>query len=238
MNILDIGNKLDEKMLVYRYYPLESFINLIEFGKLSFTKITEWEDPWENVLSRSKTEINGKLEIPLYRASEHIYGQCWTRKKESDAMWRIYSKNKTGVKISTSVSKFNLAEGVNRIGVENVMYFSDANHLVELANAEKSRFMEAKFKRDAFSHEEEVRFLIHPDFLNDKSNEIAESRINLIIDINRFIESISIDPRADDWVVKMIKSYCSKNIPSCPVDKSSLYTIQNEGEFITRYVPA
>lgn len=33
------------------------------------------------------------------------YGQCWSLTKDSDAMWRIYSNHKDGVRIKTTVGK-------------------------------------------------------------------------------------------------------------------------------------
>ena len=36
---------------------------------------------------------------------ENLYGQCWTKTRESDAMWRIYSPNKNGVRIMTTPRK-------------------------------------------------------------------------------------------------------------------------------------
>jgi hypothetical protein len=51
-----------------------------------------WEDPFENFILNS----TGKLptgETFTIASREQYFGQCWSWKKESDAMWRIYSQH-------------------------------------------------------------------------------------------------------------------------------------------------
>lgn len=40
-----------------------------------------------------------------------FYGQCWTLKSTSDAMWRIYSPKKDAVRVRTTIRK--LAESLS-----------------------------------------------------------------------------------------------------------------------------
>ena len=116
------------------------------------------------------------------------------------------------------------------------MYFSNMDDLILKSNADKSRFYTAKFKRDAFSHEEEVRIFTHPNYLG-KSITHFEKRISLSINLESFIDSIVIDPRADKWVQDMIEKYCARLLPNCTVSKSTLYEVNDNVQFITKYVP-
>ena len=121
---LRLGENIKQDYFVYRYFSIESFIYLLESKKLTFTHVNEWDDPWENILSNSITEKDdGTFEKSIYKASDYIYGQCWTRKEESDAMWRIYSPQKTGIKIRVSIKKFELIQGSEFLDIENVIYF-------------------------------------------------------------------------------------------------------------------
>ena len=234
---LRLGENINQDSFVYRYFSIESFIYLLESNNLTFTHVTEWDDPWENILSNSITEKNdGTFEKAIYKASDYIYGQCWTRKEESDAMWRIYSPQKTGVKIRVPLKKFELIEGSEFLDIENVIYFSNMDDLVKKTNADKSRFSTAKIKRDAFSHEEEIRIFTHPDYLG-RSIKNFEKRVNLSINIESFIDSVVIDPRAEEWVQDMIKKYCARLLPNCLVSKSDLYEVNDKIQFINKYVP-
>lgn len=237
MRKLRLGENIIKDSSVYRYLSIESFIYLLESKKLTFTHVNEWDDPWENVLSNAVTEKDdGMFEKPIYRASDYIYGQCWTKKEESDAMWRIYSPQKTGVKIKVSLKNFELIEGTDFLDIENVIYFSNMDDLMQKTNADKSRFSTAKLKRDAFSHEEEIRIFTHPDYLG-KGIANFEKRINLSLRLELFIDSIVIDPRVDKWVQDMIEKYCARLLPNCSVRKSTLYEVNDEIQFITKYVP-
>src|SRR5438552_2336902 len=51
----------------------------------------------------SKSRMESPVTVAGLRM--RLYGQCWSLLDESDAMWRIYSPNKAGVKIRTTVRK-------------------------------------------------------------------------------------------------------------------------------------
>jgi DUF2971 family protein len=161
----------------------------------------------------------GKRHFPSYSIHEDIYGQCWSRVKESDAMWRIYSPSKTGVQIATSVEKFKSIEGIEGCYLGNVIYFDAILALLAKMNSrEKSPYDFALYKRAAFSHEFEVRLLTHGQSLPTR-----QTHINLRFDPSTFIESVTLDPRAEDWYVKTIARYCERaGLAAKPV-KSSLY---------------
>lgn len=123
---LDITDEdVTDSTRIYRYFSFEAFVNLIEMDKLTFAKVTTWEDPWENILSNYELHIGEKVSASFYSADQHFFGQCWTLKQESDAMWRIYSPNKCGVKVASTVGKLRKLTGVRRVGVSKVRYFKD-----------------------------------------------------------------------------------------------------------------
>lgn len=231
---LEIGKELTDMTEVCRYFSFESFVNLLETGQLTFTKVSNWEDPWENELSNYELEIDGKKNKNHYSSSTDFFGQCWTQKLESDAMWRIYSPNKSGVKVYTQINRLNTLSNIRCIGVEKVSYFSNLNDLKYLTENDSSRYETVKYKRIAFSHEEEVRFIIHPcDVLTN--SDYDATHINLDISIQDFILRIEIDPRADIWVENMIKKYVNRKLENTVVSKSNLYEKNTDFKIIRSY---
>ena len=165
----------------------------------------------------------GELTFPLYSFHENLYGQCWSLVQESDAMWRIYSPGRTGVQIATTVEKFKLIGGIKRSYLGKVMYFQTISDLLEKVKAasHKSPFDDALYKRIAFDHEREVRFLAHGDYLCEFEPEWTH--VSLPVDPSMFIEGVTIDPRADDWYVNAITGYCERLGLAVKPVKSSLY---------------
>ncbi|HJF26762.1 MAG TPA: hypothetical protein K8V79_00645 [Acinetobacter lwoffii] len=89
---------------IYRIFSLERFFQVLDKKQLTLVKPHLWDDSFENVLLKSefKTASN---ETAVFEAHDSVYGQCWTRHAESDAMWRIYSPHKSGVKLQTTPRK-------------------------------------------------------------------------------------------------------------------------------------
>jgi hypothetical protein len=70
---------------VYRVIPLTRLYELFETRTNVLVSPKKWEDPFEKIVLRG------------------LFGQCWTRHKASDAMWRIYSPQSEGVRLRTTV---------------------------------------------------------------------------------------------------------------------------------------
>jgi len=64
----------------------------------------KWDDPYEKAL-QTHYENNGALTNDM-----KVYGLCWSVEGRSDALWRIYSPNKLGIRVSTTVG--NLIESI------------------------------------------------------------------------------------------------------------------------------
>lgn len=233
---LEVGEGIGDDLEVCRYFSFESFVNLVETEQLTFTKVSNWEDPWENELSRYDLESDGEISTPSYSADQHFFGQCWTKKIESDAMWRIYSPNMSGVKIVTKVERFKDLQNTKILGVEKVVYFSCWQELPNLTKNDDSRYQTVRYKRDAFSHEEEVRFITHPQFIIHGEYHDA-THINLGVGVRDFIARIEIDPRAPAWIENMIREYSKKRLNGIEVRKSNLYEKNEKFKIVRKYVP-
>lgn len=76
---------------IYHFMSINRLIKMIEDKKIYFQKVVNWEDPWEipyRYLQLTKQEDNRDL-----INADNMYGVCWTKTFDTDAMWRIYSKN-------------------------------------------------------------------------------------------------------------------------------------------------
>ena len=168
-------------LILYKYISFAKFIDLVELERSYLTNIKLWEDTYEGagyvenfgygvskyVLESIRSVDN--LETGLTNISKKLsYAQSWTdRELESDAMWRIYSTDKLGVRIA--VSKRDIEMQINKtlntiedsLKVEPYKVDYDKE-----SNPEDGRMPDGgllvddtlKFKRKAFAHEEEYRF--------------------------------------------------------------------------------
>jgi hypothetical protein len=239
-----IGSGLTWDTPLYRFIGLSQFVSMVESSSTYLSRLWSWDDPWEAPLGRlPRISTSGKKEWPLYTAAQDLFGQCWTRLGESDAMWRIYSRDHEGLRIGSTANKFKLLSGLKRAVLAPVTY-TDSIEEVFQATVQPTQgypmFMrEGLHKRRAFAHEQEVRLLV----LNDESflgfrAEKADS-IPLGLDMLSFITSIVIDPRAPSWFAEAIMSYCQRAGFQIEPTVSKLYSSDVHGAtgMSIRYVP-
>jgi hypothetical protein len=217
---VDGGLNADTK--VYRYVSVEAFLAFVETGRAVLTNINSWVDKWEAVLDKVPTiRVDGRPDEPLYSFHQDLFGQCWSLLHESDAMWRIYSPSRTGVQLTTSVSKFDLIRDAGHSYLGTVSYFTDLDHLLAQAGKQSTPFQTALFKRLAFEHEREVRYLVSGQSV--EGTRITDTHITLPLDPAAFIERVTVDPRADDWYLEAIVRYSKRAGLRCIPARSRLY---------------
>lgn len=103
---------LEPQTLLYRYVSLEAFLALLETRLTTLTNVNNWDDKWEVILSKVPTiDAEGNPTPPLYSFHQDLFAQCWSLVEESDAMWRIYSPSRTGLRLQTTATKFELIGG-------------------------------------------------------------------------------------------------------------------------------
>jgi hypothetical protein len=90
---------------IYRVYSMHRFKSLLNTKTNGLVHPSLWKDPFENFFLKCKAVASDGTFVSLESLSESWYGQCWTKNRDSDAMWRIYSPNKDGVRVSTTIRK-------------------------------------------------------------------------------------------------------------------------------------
>lgn len=235
-NFLNL-NECDLDRYVYRVISVERLINFYNIKKNVLCKPGSWDDPFENSILKSRVrESSG--EIIEYDYHKYFYGQCWTLHKASDAMWRIYSKKKKGVRMRTTIRK--LANSLSQSGVSlpdvtcylgKVRYLS-AKNMTNFANSiyydgsvpVTNLFNSLLVKRLAFKHEKEVRILYSDVTKNDVPNEYSYD-----VNPNELIDQLMLDPRLTFEEYKLIKKQIKDQTDvTCKIKRSLLYSAPEE----------
>jgi hypothetical protein len=223
MKVENIFN-IDLDTPIYRIFPLHRIKEIFENEELVLVTPKLWDDPFENFFLQCKLQRENGEMVSLEALNRQWYGQCWTRNRENDAMWRIYSPEKGGVRVATTVrqlSEYLWDEG-DRFSKQK--YFIGSVHY-ELKNEieeflAKTSFREITLggqndgiaktlltKREEFSHEQEVRILacnVDPnDFQHTRT--VSESTYQIPIEPLKLINEITIDPRCSDLEFEQMK---------------------------------
>lgn len=211
---------------LYRILGFRHVVDLLESKELHFASPAQWEDPYEKVL--------------VHRRSHAVFAQCWSKNAASDAMWRIYSADRTAVRIRTSRAR--LQRELTKHAEERRIDFliGDVDYLpsrqVNARIAALATDLERNYtsrraadallvKRDAFDHEAEVRVIIHDRNLAGQVKPKPSYRLPVSID--GLIDSIFFDPRADDAFVKMCTYYLENSLNfEGTISKSALYRVR------------
>lgn len=229
----------DLNKYIYRIISLERLLGLFATEKNTLVKPELWEDTFENFILRSKVRQKSG-EISEYNIHERMYGQCWTLHKSSDAMWRIYSPNKDGLRIRTKVKDLlecfyqvheRLPEAKCCIG--KVEYLTD-KELQDRANntfdegggiSVESIFKSLLIKRKAFEHECEVRLLY--DAWDEENTDKKLFSYN--VDVHDLVSQIMVDPRRSYSEFKTIKLIIEKATGyEGSIKRSLLYSLPKE----------
>ncbi len=217
---------LKDSQKLYRIMPLERFFQMLVDKKNTLVSPKSWDDPFEILIDKdfikdAKQYTDVPDDAPL-KSLDYTgwYGQCWSCVKESDSLWRIYSKDKKQrcVKIETTVER--LRKSTKSCTNYDAIFALDA---VKYGNVENGGFLEQldswlekyedKYigriidvlsllltKRDTFEHEKEVRLLAHVP--RAKSEEVFAYKINP----SELITRVILDPWTPKEAVKGIKT--------------------------------
>ncbi|MBJ2280852.1 DUF2971 domain-containing protein [Pseudomonas sp. MF6767] len=197
-----VGKKTTQ---LYRIMDFARVVQLFEKKELYFANPSTWDDPYEQLIKHSKDHA--------------VFGQCWSSTHTSDALWRIYSKDGMGVRISTSIEKFR---EIIRVGIQGKGYkyrLRQVEYVSQIRLNNKAKYVAASLrtvfniggavdmlyvKREAFEHEDEWRATL---YCPSEIKADGKKGITIPVDPHRFIKSILLDPRASDELVDAFTFY-------------------------------
>ena len=195
---------------LYRILDFSRAVQIFESESLYFAHPQTWDDPYE-----------ARVE---HQSSHALFAQCWCQLGVSDAMWRIYSPNRMGVRISTTTKKLSAAVRATTrplgYGWEAgpVKYLSqrDLNLRVrEIAGSLQQKFDLATavkvlyMKREAFTHESEWRATI---YCPDVDRARVQKGVSVAVNPHKVIDSILLDPRAPQELVDAFIYYFQEKL--------------------------
>jgi hypothetical protein len=220
----------DIDLPIYRFISFECLVELLIDNALVLVKTKLWEDPYENYLSKC-TVYSNNIEVNL-DLQDQIFGQCWTMTSESDALWRIYSDDKKGIRIKTTIRKLqNATYKMGQTYLGKVTYNTKEaikKHFSSIIKGDtllKTNFLieSLLLKRTAFEHEKEVRVLYMVDTGSIDRTKMVE-KFKIIP--NDFIDDILLDPRIDSRTEHIYRAAIKLLGFIGNLDKSNLYSLE------------
>lgn len=217
----------------YKYFPLKYLLCSIDNAKMTFMRISSWQDVYENFF------INQLIYIGAERCrfddyTNRLYGQSWTLWPESDAMWRIYSDKKslgeTAIKVKCDGDSYYRAlTAIYNDGVSygSVQYLDDeelGRWYQKMDIRSKEDFEEAivpslYIKRPPFEHEKEFRYII----LKKSESLMLEVPLNIL----ELFEEYVVDPRLDFDSYEAVSSMLQNaGVPKERISQSKLYSFE------------
>ncbi len=225
--------KEDRDKSLFRIIPFDSLLQMLNEKKNTLVNTSKWEDVYENFMLKENFVVNGKT-YTIADLSNKYFGQCWTTKASSDAMWRIYSPDKKSVRIKTTVGRLwdsvSAEKKDGRYAVGKVQYISQSRIEEDIINSSPFTLqalgdlmtLSLFVKRSSFSHESEYRLIyVCSKGSVDEGKTIKEVTINPL----DFILNIYFDPRADQLYIDRCKKILTKafGYPIEKIHKSTLY---------------
>jgi hypothetical protein len=209
-----------------------------EAPQLTLVRPRKWDDPFENFLLSRPAKLSTGEPVSLEKQRARLFGQCWTTQKESDAMWRIYSPCKDGIKVqSTSRKLFDaLIHRGERFGelryfIGAVQYLSQGDLLGFFTDPANSRALlfdstgkgtvrALLLKREEFRHEQEVRLIFQ-----SSDGEIADDVVHSKIDPRTLFDAVELDPRLNPAKVQAVTHQLRNEGLCCSIIQSELYKL-------------
>lgn len=233
----NILNGLSYDTPIYRIFSCRRFEQMMSTNELVLVNPEKWDDPFENFYLKVNAFM-GEEKVSLESLRKGWFGQCWTLNEDTDAMWRIYSPEKDGVRLKTTTGKLFraiidqqgiLADFGSFIGT--VEYLSKE----ELQNYHKQTFSETLTngglasmllrKRTAFLHEAEVRVLA--SLSSEYLFEYEDGLYQVKIDFEDIFDEICLDPRLEKESFEKLKSKLEEKT-NIPIIQSDLYKFDFE----------
>jgi hypothetical protein len=216
---------------IFRIMPINRLLQAFDSRRLVLAKPKLWDDPFENALL-SAAFLSEDGSKSTFAAKDSVYGQCWTQHRETDAMWRIYSSQRDGARVTTTPRRlFDALTGVdptfwqNRCYVGKVAYQSQKDLLrilggIKLLRQDGSGVAESLlYKRWEFRHEREVRLIYTGDDMKPGADLCPFE-----VDPLSLFSEVTFDPRMDDTLVEAYTMAIErKGFPSKAINKSPLY---------------
>lgn len=241
MCVMNLDN-IEFDIPIYRVYPIDRLLQLFNEKKNTLVKPLMWDDPFENLIFQQTARTNAGHPVNFDDLRECLYGQCWTLNlDETDALWRIYSPNKNGIRVKTTLRKLwdnfydpqykwaMISYFIGKIyygtELEIKNHFEDPENLIEIFGTNARGIINTVLiKRKAFEHENEVRLVFRA---NKEEFDLVKNVYQYNFDPVEILDELLFDPRFDNNLFSIIKDELEKIGFDKPIEKSNLYQPPN-----------
>jgi len=226
----DINNDTIDKFCgeneyIYRFLPLERFLETIQTKKLSFVSPKKWNDPFDNFLFRQEIKNNDNF-------LNKIFVLCFTQNPHSQAYWKTYANEGFCVRLKIRTKELIelLRNSKDKVWLGKMKYLNETKLVEELQQTkglkksleyDKINELFIKtflLKRRPFQYEKESRIIV-------QSNAVESGIKKFNIDIKKIIKDIYLDPRMGKHEELAWKDYLKQF--DIPVRKSLLFKEKN-----------
>ena len=223
--------------VLWRYIDFPRLVALLEKRALFFVRADRLGDPFEGSYSKMNQTLRPGLylgKIPEEKLGElRVYTShlrrftlisCWhERASESEAMWRLYSREQDGIAIKTTFESLkDSLRCTENVYIGRVAYVDYNTKFIR----EDNLFGPYLCKRESFEHEREVRAVIAKWTQGDEpivmQKDICDVGMDFDVDLDRLVQEVVVDARADDWVFDLVQAIVAKYKLDAPVTRSAL----------------
>jgi hypothetical protein len=225
---LDFSNDLNDNDKIWRYINFVKFVSMLESKSLYFLRSDNLLkiDPYEGYFHEMQFHDGYKKYGEIYpklkeEAREHhpkfLFVNCWhINPNQSDAMWKIYSKDDNGIAIQSTIGRLkkSFADTSKEIRSGKIRYVDHEKEKLIY----KDVFERFLSKPMGYSHENELRLCLHE--IVDNEHHGLDIRNNLSI----LIEKIYVSPLSTSWFLDLVKHIYKKyGYDVDQISKSNLY---------------
>lgn len=196
---------------IYRYLPLERFLEILHSNSLVFVSPKKWSDPFDSFLFHQIDESNSSSFL------NKLFVGCFTQNPHSHAYWKTYAPEGYSVRITLSVKELlkTLFNSNYKIWIGKMNYLLERDFIAEIENipglfeslsqnSVSDSFLKAfTLKRKPFEYEEELRIIVQSE-----PNQTGLKKIK--INTKALIKDIYLDPRIGPNEEKALKEYLKK----------------------------
>ena len=239
-NCYYIGDR-KKQLYMYKYMDIETAIKCLKGRNIMFVEPILWPDKYE---SRFYTANYSKIVKDFNNITPKLYACCFTFSRASEAAWKTYSYEKTGLAsrcVQFRINKRLFREALNRFAKENqckiyegpidysLTDFQINNvHLpssgmlydqVFKVNFKLNNYLSLLLiKRQAFNYENEYRYFIVPN------NGVADENIFPIIPWSDIIVEVKVDKECSDIEIEILSKYLQESGVKLKPTRFDLYS--------------
>lgn len=241
-----VGKHVNDEF-IYKYMSLDTAFICLDNGSFRFQQPTNWSDEYEGLYYKANY---GKVKNGS-QARKDLYACCMALNKTSEPAWKMYSYGGKGLQsvcvefildhqeLQKQLSNYAIAH--NMTVYEGKVNYSQSDYTIQTIGKkinplygkffhdfDLSRYLTLLLlKRQAFSHESEVRFFMIPD----KGSRMGKY-LDLKIEWHKILRGILIDKKSGEWEKRLFKEFVRKLLPDITVDEYDVHEAPREYSYV------